>query len=97
MCSPIGSREIPGILAVVGCSNYPKGGKAVYDICRRIRKKTLHRSYFSGVQPCQAGSYKNSEGQTLYEEFLWRLRSWRRINTGFLRKQRATLQAQQLK
>ena len=30
--SPIVLGEIPGIVAVVGCSNYPKGGKDVYDI-----------------------------------------------------------------
>ena len=34
--SPIVLGEIPGILAVVGCSNYPHGGKDVYDICREF-------------------------------------------------------------
>src|SRR4030042_1353978 len=37
--SPIVLGEIPGILAVVGCSNYPKGGKDVYDICREFANR----------------------------------------------------------
>jgi len=66
--SPIVLGEIPGILAVVGCSNYPKGGKDVYDICREF----ANRRYIvvtSGCAAMTAGSYKNAEGKTLYEEF----------------------------
>ena len=66
--SPIVLGEIPGILAVVGCSNYPRGGKDVYDICREF----ANRRYIvvtSGCSAMSAGSYKNEEGQTLYEEF----------------------------
>ncbi len=66
--SPIVLGEIPGILAVVGCSNYPKGGKDVYNICREF----ANRRYIvvtSGCSAMSAGSYKNSEGKTLYEEF----------------------------
>jgi anaerobic carbon-monoxide dehydrogenase, CODH/ACS complex subunit alpha len=29
---PIVLGEIPGIVALVGCANYPNGGKDVYDI-----------------------------------------------------------------
>jgi acetyl-CoA decarbonylase/synthase complex subunit alpha len=60
--------EIPGILAVVGCSNYPHGGKDVYDICREF----ANRRYIvvtSGCSAMSAGSYRNEEGKTLYEEF----------------------------
>ena len=66
--SPIVLGEIPGIVAVVGCSNFPKGGKDVYDICREFAS----RRYIVAVSGCAAmtaGSYKNAEGQTLYEEF----------------------------
>jgi len=66
--SPIVLGEIPGILAVVGCSNYPKGGKDVYDICREF----ANRRYIvvtSGCSAMSAGSYKNADGKTLYEEF----------------------------
>ncbi len=66
--SPIVLGEIPGILAVVGCSNFPRGGKDVYNICREF----ANRRYIvvtSGCSAMSAGSYKNSEGKTLYEEF----------------------------
>jgi acetyl-CoA decarbonylase/synthase complex subunit alpha len=66
--SPIVLGEIPGILAVVGCSNYPKGGKDVYDICREFANRRFI-VVTSGCSAMSAGSYKNEEGKTLYEEF----------------------------
>jgi acetyl-CoA decarbonylase/synthase complex subunit alpha len=66
--SPIVLGEIPGILAVVGCSNYPKGGKDVYDICREFASRRFI-VVTSGCAAMTGGSYKNGEGKTLYEEF----------------------------
>jgi acetyl-CoA decarbonylase/synthase complex subunit alpha len=66
--SPIVMGEIPGILAVVGCSNYPHGGKDVYDICREFALRR-YIVVTSGCSAMSAGSYKNEEGKTLYEEF----------------------------
>ena len=66
--SPIVLGEIPGILAVVGCANYPKGGKDVYDICREFALRR-YIVVTSGCSAMSAGSYKNEEGKTLYEEF----------------------------
>jgi len=66
--SPIVLGEIPGILAVVGCSNYPKGGKDVYDICREFASRR-YIVVTSGCSAMSAGSYKNADGKTLYEEF----------------------------
>jgi len=66
--SPIVLGEIPGIVAVVGCSNYPHGGKDVYDICREFALRRYIVA-LSGCSAMSAGSYKNSEGKTLYEEF----------------------------
>ena len=66
--SPIVLGEIPGIVAVVGCSNYPKGGKDVYDICREFASRR-YIVLVSGCAAMSAGSYRNSEGKTLYEEF----------------------------
>jgi len=65
---PIVLGEIPGIVALVGCANYPHGGKDVYDICREF---ALRRFIVmtSGCSAMSAGSYKNEEGKTLYEEF----------------------------
>jgi acetyl-CoA decarbonylase/synthase complex subunit alpha len=66
--SPIVLGEIPGILAVVGCANYPHGGKDVYDICREFALRR-YIVVTSGCSAMSAGSYKNEEGKTLYEEF----------------------------
>ncbi len=66
--SPIVLGEIPGILAVVGCANYPKGGKDVYDICREFASRR-YIVVTSGCAAMTGGSYKNEEGKTLYEEF----------------------------
>ena len=66
--SPIVLGEIPGIVAVVGCSNYPKGGKDVYDICREFASRR-YIVVLSGCAAMSAGSYRNDEGKTLYEEF----------------------------
>ncbi|HIJ09061.1 TPA: CO dehydrogenase/acetyl-CoA synthase complex subunit epsilon [Candidatus Bathyarchaeota archaeon] len=66
--SPIVLGEIPGIVAVVGCSNYPRGGKDVYDICREFALRR-YIVVLSGCSAMTAGSYRNSEGKTIYEEF----------------------------
>jgi acetyl-CoA decarbonylase/synthase complex subunit alpha len=65
---PIVLGEIPGIIAMVGCSNYPKGGKDVYDIAREFASRR-YIVVVSGCSAMAAGSYRNSDGQTLYEEF----------------------------
>jgi anaerobic carbon-monoxide dehydrogenase, CODH/ACS complex subunit alpha len=66
--SPIVLGEIPGIVAIVGCSNYPKGGKDVYDIAREFASRR-YIVVLSGCSAMSAGSYRNSEGKTIYEEF----------------------------
>jgi len=65
---PIVLGEIPGIVAIVGCSNYPKGGKDVYDIAREFASRR-YIVVLSGCSAMAAGSYRNSEGKTIYEEF----------------------------
>jgi len=64
--SPIVLGEIPGVVAVVGCSNYPHGGKEVIDIC----KEFANRRYIvvtSGCAAMTAAMSKDEEGKTLYE------------------------------
>ena len=78
---PIVLGEIPGILAAVGCSNYPKGGKDVYDICREFAQRRFI-VMTSGCSAMSAGSYKNEEGQTLYEEFPGSFEAGGVINVG---------------
>ncbi|MCX8153010.1 MAG: CO dehydrogenase/acetyl-CoA synthase complex subunit alpha [Candidatus Bathyarchaeota archaeon] len=79
--SPIVLGEIPGILAVVGCSNYPKGGKDVYDICREFASRR-YIVVVSGCAAMTAGSYKNEEGKTLYEEFSGEFTAGGIVNVG---------------
>jgi acetyl-CoA decarbonylase/synthase complex subunit alpha len=66
--SPIVLGEIPGIVAIVGCSNYPKGGKDVYDIAREFALRR-YIVVLSGCSAMAAGSYRNDEGKTIWEEF----------------------------
>ncbi len=79
--SPIVLGEIPGILAVVGCANYPHGGKDVYDICREFASRR-YIVVTSGCSAMSAGSYKNEEGKTLYEEFLGEFAAGGVLNVG---------------
>jgi acetyl-CoA decarbonylase/synthase complex subunit alpha len=66
--SPIVLGEIPGIVALVGCSNYPKGGKDVYDIAREFASRR-YIVVLSGCSAMSAGSYRNEDGKTIWEEF----------------------------
>ncbi|MBT0160071.1 CO dehydrogenase/acetyl-CoA synthase complex subunit epsilon [Candidatus Bathyarchaeota archaeon A05DMB-2] len=79
--SPIVLGEIPGILAVVGCANYPHGGKDVYDICREFALRR-YIVVTSGCSAMSAGSYKNDEGKTLYEEFTGTFEAGGVLNVG---------------
>ena len=66
--SPIVFGEIPGVVAVVGCSNYPHGGKEVIDICREFANRRFI-VVTSGCAAMTAAMYKNEEGETLYETY----------------------------
>ena len=60
--------EIPGVLALVGCSNYPEGGEDV----AKIAEEFLKRRFIVVTTGCSAmsiGSTKDEEGQTLYERY----------------------------
>jgi acetyl-CoA decarbonylase/synthase complex subunit alpha len=66
--SPIVLGEIPGVVAVVGCSNYPHGGKEVIDICQEFANRRFI-VVLSGCAAMTAAMYKNEEGKTLYEMY----------------------------
>ncbi|MFQ6118686.1 MAG: CO dehydrogenase/acetyl-CoA synthase complex subunit alpha [Methanosarcinales archaeon] len=71
----------PGVLAFVGCSNYPNGTKDIYEVVEEM----LQRSYIvlaSGCSAMDIGIYKNEEGKTLYERFKGRFLKGNLINTG---------------
>ena len=63
---PIVLGEIPGVVAVVGCANYPSGNKDVADICEEFAK----RNYIvvtSGCAAMSAAMTKDEDGKTIYE------------------------------
>jgi len=65
---PLVLGEIPGVVAFVGCANYPKGGKEVAEMCVEFAK----RRYIvctSGCAAISVGMYKDEEGKTPYEQF----------------------------
>jgi len=64
--SPIVLGEIPGVVAFVGCPNYPHSGKEVADMMQEF----ANRRYIvvtSGCSAMTAAMYKNEEGKSLYE------------------------------
>lgn len=65
---PIVLGEIPGIVAFVGCSNYPRGGSELAAMCREFAKRRFIVCT-SGCSAITAGLYKNEEGLSIYEEF----------------------------
>jgi len=65
---PIVLGEIPGVVAFVGCANYPNGGKEIADMC----KEFANRRYIvitSGCAAMSAAICKDEEGKTPYEIF----------------------------
>lgn len=65
---PIVFGEIPGVVAFVGCANYPHGGNEVVEMAEEFAK----RRYIITASGCAAMSMamqRNSEGKTLYEEY----------------------------
>jgi len=66
--SPIVLGEIPGVVAFVGCANYPKGGIEVAEMCTEFAKRR-YIVVTSGCAAMSAAMYKNDEGKTPYEMF----------------------------
>jgi len=63
---PIVLGEIPGIVAFVGCANYPKGSREVAEMCMEFAK----RRYIvctSGCAAMSAGMYRDENGKSAYE------------------------------
>ncbi len=66
--APLVLGTIPGVIAVVGCGNYPDGTEDVYKIAREFAL----RKYIVVATGCGAmdmALYRNEEGETIYEEF----------------------------
>jgi anaerobic carbon-monoxide dehydrogenase, CODH/ACS complex subunit alpha len=66
--APIVLGDIPGVIAFVGCTNYPEGGEDV----ARMAEEFLERNYIVVTSGCGAmtvGEYRDEEGKTLYEKY----------------------------
>lgn len=65
---PIVLGEIPGVVALVGCANYPRGGKEVAEIAEEFAKRRFI-VVTSGCAAMSVAMVKDDEGKTLYEKY----------------------------
>jgi len=65
---PIVLGEIPGVVAIVGCANYPHGGKEVAEIAEEFAKRRFI-VVTSGCAAMSIAMVKDEEGKTLYEKY----------------------------
>jgi acetyl-CoA decarbonylase/synthase complex subunit alpha len=63
---PIVLGEIPGVVALVGCANYPKGGKEVAEMAMEFAKRRFI-VVTSGCAAMSAAMYKDENGKSPYE------------------------------
>ena len=78
---PIVLGEIPGVVAFVGCANYPKGSREVAEMCMEFAK----RRYIvctSGCAAMSAGMYRNEDGRTAYEQYSGAFEAGGIVNVG---------------
>jgi len=79
--SPIVLGEIPGVVAFVGCSNYPHGGRDVAEMAMEF----ANRKYIvvnSGCSAMSVALYKNEEGKTPYELYSGAFEAGGIVNVG---------------
>ncbi len=79
--SPIVLGEIPGVVAVVGCANYPKGGADVAEICTEFANRRFI-VVTSGCAAMTAGMCKDDEGRTPYEAYTGEFAAGGIVNVG---------------
>jgi acetyl-CoA decarbonylase/synthase complex subunit alpha len=66
--APIVFGDIPGVVAFIGCTNYPDGSEEV----AKMAEEFLERNFIVVTSGCGAmsiGEYKDAEGKTLYEKY----------------------------
>jgi acetyl-CoA decarbonylase/synthase complex subunit alpha len=79
--SPIVFGEIPGVVAVVGCANYPKGGEEVAEICKEFANRRFI-VVTSGCAAMSAAMTKDDEGKTPYELYTGEFTAGGIVNVG---------------
>lgn len=78
---PIVLGEIPGVVAFVGCANYPKGSREVAEMCMEFAR----RRYIvctSGCSAMSAGMYRDEDGKTAYEKYSGAFEAGGIVNVG---------------
>ncbi|HXX87156.1 MAG TPA: 4Fe-4S dicluster domain-containing protein, partial [Candidatus Acidoferrum sp.] len=79
--SPIVLGEIPGVVAFVGCANYPKGGADVAEMAMEF----ANRRYIVVTSGCAAmsiGMHKDEDGKTPYEKYTGEFTAGGIVNVG---------------
>jgi acetyl-CoA decarbonylase/synthase complex subunit alpha len=67
--APIVLGTIPGIIAIVGCSNFPEEITEIADIAEEFAKRK-YIVVLSGCSAMAAGMKKDKDGKTIYEKYL---------------------------
>lgn len=78
---PIVLGEIPGVVAFVGCANFPKGAREVAEMSMEFAK----RRYIvctSGCSAMSAGMHRDEEGKTAYERYSGSFEAGGIVNVG---------------
>ncbi len=65
---PLVMGEIPGIIAFVGCSNYPNGGKELVEMADEFARRR-YIVVASGCSAMDMARYNDENGQSLYEKY----------------------------
>jgi acetyl-CoA decarbonylase/synthase complex subunit alpha len=66
--SPIVFGEIPGVVALVGCANYPEGGEDVADMAEEFLKRRFIVTT-TGCSAMNIAMTKDEDGLNLYEKY----------------------------
>ncbi|MGB9659259.1 MAG: CO dehydrogenase/acetyl-CoA synthase complex subunit alpha [Nitrososphaerales archaeon] len=78
---PIVMGEIPGVIAFVGCANYPNGNKELVEMADEFAKRR-YIVVASGCAAMDIARYKDEDGQTLYEKYAGDFDAGCILNTG---------------
>jgi acetyl-CoA decarbonylase/synthase complex subunit alpha len=78
---PIVLGEIPGVVALVGCANYPHGGREVAEIAEEFAKRRFI-VVTSGCAAMSMATVKDEEGKTIYEKYPGGFEAGGILNTG---------------
>jgi len=65
---PVVLGEIPGVIAIVGCANYPEGQNAVAEIAEEFARRNFI-VVLSGCAAMSVAMTKDEEGKTIYERY----------------------------